>query len=655
MQQIIPSTTRERLPTEICSEFADIVSGVGNLEVLHACFGPKEGYRQTIFRTIRMHDGRKYNVSVYGQRSIFQEKIGMSVLGAAIDGELALLDSPARVLGQEEATGSGLSLDQTYVEISGERLSFDSREDAQSYCRRVRKMETTGGKVLNYDLFQASGQTLSTTSYQYQILDVNLTWELAKFVAEGLGGNLAYIDDANESQVIANLITNAGLASVWIGNADQMAFYRDESNDTDHPVDYKLPYVVEFPLSPFANLSQDSNATGVKILVIPARYKDQDTALNGSSRGNFSPQTAEAIYREMEATRTFYLRESNGRSRLDYNTTGTVTLPEDKAFYDWTADNGGVFGYLPAHAMAAASKAGYDISGYDKFVFITTAAHKDYGGLGGGRFAHCPAWVSGVIIHELGHCFGLPHANQWVSFGESPISDDGFDIDYGNPFSVMGGSGHRESPEDVSAEAGIQLDPELESKASMSFTLWAKDIIFANDPEGFYRTGKVNTALRGCDIIEIETNSTDSNVTESPLALDDTEYSNFYRIYHHDYDLSDDYVSSLPLPQQEFLRVKGIAPYGLREGTFLISIPSDFVLHDDFESNGSIDPSTRIYVPKFVGSGNDVNATLERLANGNFKLTILNGGSGFCVEPTLVFQKRTGRVWKWQSIRIGLE
>ena len=223
LQQIIPSTTRERLPTEICSEFADIVSGVGNLEVLHACFGPKEGYRQTIFRTIRMHDGRKYNVSAYGQRSIFQEKIGMSVLGAAIDGELALLDSPARIFGKEEATGSGLSPDQTYVEISGERLSFDSREDAQSYCRRVRKMETTGGKVLNYDLFQASGQTLSTASYQYQILDANLTWELAKFVAQGLGGNLAYIDDANESQTIANLITNAKLASVWIGNADQMA------------------------------------------------------------------------------------------------------------------------------------------------------------------------------------------------------------------------------------------------------------------------------------------------------------------------------------------------------------------------------------------------------------------------------------------------
>ncbi|MDE0578181.1 MAG: C-type lectin domain-containing protein, partial [Opitutales bacterium] len=321
MQQIIPSTTRERLPAEICSEFADIVSGVGNLEVLHACFGPKEGYRQTIFRTIRMHDGRKYNVSAYGQRSIFQEKIGMSVLGAAIDGELALLDSPARVLVQEEATGSGLSLDQTHVEISGERLSFDSREDAQSYCRRVRKMETTGGKVLNYDLFQASGQTLSTTSYQYQILDANLTWELAKFVAQGLGGNLAYIDDANESQTIANLIKNAGLASVWVGNAGQMAFYPNESNDTDHAVDYKLPYVVEFPLSSFANLSQDSNATGVKVLVIPARYKNQDTALTGSGKGNFSPQTSESIYKQMEATRTFYLRESNGRSRLDYNTT----------------------------------------------------------------------------------------------------------------------------------------------------------------------------------------------------------------------------------------------------------------------------------------------------------------------------------------------
>ena len=638
LQQIIPSTTRDHLPAEICNELADIVSGVGNLEVLNACFGPKEGYRQTIFRTLRMHDGRKYNVSAYGQRSLFQEKIGMSVLGAAIDGELALLDSPARVLGEEEAIKAGLTSNQSHVEICGERLSFDSREVAQDYCRRIRKKETRGGKVLSYDLFHASGQTLSTTSYQYQILDVNLTWQDARIVAQGLGGDLAQIDSAAERTTIAGLINSAGFVAAWIGNSSDLALMPNETNATLSNQD-KRPYVVEFPLSPFANLSQDYNASPVKVLVIPARYKDQDTALSGSGQGNFSPQTAESIYKEMEATRTFYLRESNGGSRLDYNTTSTVTLPEDKDFYDWAADNGGVFGYLPAHAIAAADKLGYDTSGYDKFVFITTAAHKGYGGLGGGAFAHCPAWAATVIIHELGHCFGLPHANQWVSFGESAISADGFEIDYGNPMSVMGGSGHMDSPDDVAAEGAEQ------SQGAASFTLWAKDVISTNDPNGFYRAGVVSlpaSELRGCDIIEIETNSTDSMITESPLALDDAEYSNFYRIYHHDYDVSASYLSSLPTPQREFLDEFGLAPYGLKEGVFLVSIPEGFVLHDDFEDNGSFNSSNREYVPKFVGTGNDVNASLVRMANGNFKLTIVDGGSGFCVEPNLVFSEANG-------------
>ena len=640
LQQIIPSTTRKNLPSEICAEFADIVSGVGNLEVLHACFGPQKGYQQTIFRTLRMRDGKKYNVSTYGQRALLQEKRGLSVLGAAIDGELALLDSPARILDEVESAESGLPRNRVHVEICGEFLEFPSREKAVSFRHRSRRLESRGGKILDYEAHRASGQVLNSTTYQYQVLDVNLSWQNARIVAQGLGGDLAEINSTSERKTIAKLIGNSGLGSAWVLNQENLTLFVDEHNETNST--FQKGFVVEYPLTPFANASRDSNATVVRVLVIPARYKNQDTQASGLY-GNFSPRTSREIYREMEATRTFYLRESNGRCRLDYNTTGTVTLPEDDSFYDWASspprDSSFAFSFLTSHALAAAVAEGYDISGYDKFVFITTKAHSGYGGLGGGSFAHCPGWQSGVIIHELGHCFGLPHANQWVSYGESPISDDGFDIDYGNPLSVMGGSGHMESPDEVVA-VGAE-----ESEGTASFTLWAKDIISANDPEGFYRTGQVSlptSKIRGCDVLEIESNSSDSMVLGTGLIQHDANYSNFYRIYHHDFDLTEKYLASLPLPQQEFLRENGIAPYGLKEGTFLVSIPSSVTLFDDYEANGSIAPSDRTYLPKFVGSGNDVNATLTRLANGNFNLTIINGGSGFCVEPSLVFAENSG-------------
>ena len=640
LRRTIPSVERKDLPPKIVSELSEIVTGVGNLEVLHACFGPQKGYQQTTFRTLRMRDGKKYNVSTYGQRALLQEKRGLSVLGAAIDGELALLDSPARILDEVESAESGLPMNRVHVEICGEFLDFPSREEAESFSRRSRRLESRGGKILDYEAYRASGQVLHSTTYQYQVLDVNLSWQNARIVAQGLGGDLAEINGTSERQIIAKLIGNSGLGSAWVLNQENLTLFVDEHNETRSTP--QKGFVVEYPLTPFANASKDSNATVVRVLVIPARYKNQDTQASGLY-GNFSPRTSREIYREMEATRTFYLRESNGRCRLDYNTTGTVTLPEDDSFYDWAAspprDSGYAFSFLTSHALAAAVAEGYDISGYDKFVFITTKAHSGYGGLGGGSFAHCPGWQSGVIIHELGHCFGLPHANQWVSFGESPISDDGFEIDYGNPLSVMGGSGHRESPDEV-----VALGAE-ESEGTASFTLWAKDIISANDPEGFYRAGQVSlprSEIRGCDVLEIESNSSDAMVLGTGLIQHDANYSNFYRIYHHDFDLTEKYLASLPLPQQEFLRENGIAPYGLKEGTFLITIPSTVTLFDDYEANGSLTPSDRTYLPKFVGSGNDVNATLTRLANGNFNLTIIDGGSGFCVEPGLVFVENSG-------------
>ena len=57
--QMVPVGVRKGLPQAVARELEEIISGVGSLSVLHACFGPAEGYRQKIFRTVRMENGRK--------------------------------------------------------------------------------------------------------------------------------------------------------------------------------------------------------------------------------------------------------------------------------------------------------------------------------------------------------------------------------------------------------------------------------------------------------------------------------------------------------------------------------------------------------------------------------------------------------------------
>jgi hypothetical protein len=45
---------------------------------------------------------------------------------------------------------------------------------------------------------------------------------------------------------------------------------------------------------------------------------------------------------------------------------------------------------------------------------------------------------SRILVHEIGHNFGLMHAQRYESKGEQALSDEGEKVPYGNPYSVMG-------------------------------------------------------------------------------------------------------------------------------------------------------------------------------------------------------------------------
>lgn len=153
----------------------------------------------------------------------------------------------------------------------------------------------------------------------------------------------------------------------------------------------------------------------------------------------FSTSRASALTREVHE---FYQDNSYGRAGFfEVGSGSAVTpvlrMPRTASFYGGNNDPDA----LRDHALAAAEAAGYDPADYDYDVTcLRSVAGFNWAGLG---FVGAPgAWIrgtssTGVTAHELGHNFGLNHANFWDTGGAS-IGGGGASIEYGDKFDTMG-------------------------------------------------------------------------------------------------------------------------------------------------------------------------------------------------------------------------
>jgi len=150
--------------------------------------------------------------------------------------------------------------------------------------------------------------------------------------------------------------------------------------------------------------------------------------------------TEAAAYSLMDASSAWYAETSYNTTWLVTDVTPLMVLPQPKA---WYCENGD--GFILSDAREISRRYGYDPDNYNldivRFPSPGNCTGYGYGGKAYVRGKGC--WMlsnsTGTMIHELGHNYGVWHANYWTGLGDG-ISSHGSHVEYGNPYDVMGSS-----------------------------------------------------------------------------------------------------------------------------------------------------------------------------------------------------------------------
>lgn len=139
-----------------------------------------------------------------------------------------------------------------------------------------------------------------------------------------------------------------------------------------------------------------------------------------------------AFYSEMS-----YGRASFASNGLGSDFTPVFRMPQPGAYYG-TND---YYNQLRTDARNAAAAAGYTLANYNLDV-ICLGPVSGWGWAGLGYVGASGSWLrnsfgTGVAGHELGHNYGLNHANYWDTAGASTVGP-GTSVEYGDSFDTMG-------------------------------------------------------------------------------------------------------------------------------------------------------------------------------------------------------------------------
>ncbi|MEY4489552.1 MAG: hypothetical protein RIQ79_2060, partial [Verrucomicrobiota bacterium] len=191
-----------------------------------------------------------------------------------------------------------------------------------------------------------------------------------------------------------------------------------------------------------------------RLLVIRIDFSDLVGTPVNDTDGN-APITENYVANVVNGTngvRAFFQQSSFGKTDVilaapvsgdSTDITSVLRVPNTAASYA----TAGADVLLHTHARAAATAAGFNLANYDRIALVfsylgnISGSKIDYAGLA--NVTGSELWINGsfsmdVVAHELGHTYGLSHANLWKVPATDPVALNGSSLEYGDTFDLMG-------------------------------------------------------------------------------------------------------------------------------------------------------------------------------------------------------------------------
>lgn len=373
----LPVAVRNKLPLEIIPFVEERVSGKGDFATLAAT--PVRGQRiaKPVFLAAHVN-GREYRAFTYGTRKRVRNLAGVGIHGIAIDGELAVSESPIRILERGE-TAAGKPVERICPNAAA--IPIPSPDAPLNATRPV--AFDTGDRI----------QICCTTAH------------IAQTEAALRAGEAIAADSGLGSSGVSGRPTQAwshGTKKVLIIRVD----FSDLTGTPLHP-NGSVPITEDYAV----NLFNDAN--GIRDFYVANSYGKTTLAVAATVAGD-SPDVTGVL--RMPTTAASYATTGNN-SQLHTDARNLA-------------------------AAAGFTLASYDRIGVVFSNLGGIGGSKiTYGGLGninGKNFWVNGYYDFRVVAHEIGHNYGLYHSNFWDVSDGNPVSAAGTSVEYGDDFCLMG-------------------------------------------------------------------------------------------------------------------------------------------------------------------------------------------------------------------------
>ncbi len=430
----VPFSIRQQLPAPVQSELERRIGGVGKISLNGLVPEEKGAVREPTIR-MAMVNGEEFRAYTYGQRAQQGTRQEISVQGIAVDRALAVLDSPVRALDFGERPAVAQKITTIVVEMppsSAVKAAPTSLANQNTVAKTaVTVTVTQKPAALPLASVTPAFNVEKVTALQYgSSIAIAATPEQVPKIAEGL---LKIERAAGPSKPVMSLAGG--------GRCQDCRCLARPSKPVMSLAGGGVTVDSEHEYTEWPNLEWTHGEK--RLLLIRVDFPDR----RGQPIAGGKKVDAAASVNLVAKVSAFYQENSYGKTSLTLranDVTPVFTLPKTAAYYavNELSDT------LHEHAQNLAAAGGYDLGEYDRIAVIFSSLSKirlskiTYAALA--NVAANRLWFNGsldfgLLAHELGHTYGLHHANLWRTTDQSVIGR-GSSLEYGDVFDVMGES-----------------------------------------------------------------------------------------------------------------------------------------------------------------------------------------------------------------------